>query len=108
MNLDNLSILNNPSILKKIKYKEIKLSFIIIFFNLNDSILLIWTIIFLYIECNWNAYKLAIYFSCYNFIFSFLNYIFTRRIINKLSKSHRKNISFEMKIYLIILLIFSM
>ena len=108
LNLDNLSILNNPSILKKIKFKEIKLSFIIIFFNLNDSILLIWTIIFLYIECNWNAYKFAIYFSCYNFIFYFLNYIFTRRIINKLSKSHRKIISFEMKIYLIILLIFSM
>ena len=99
------SSLHNLSNLFKIINKELKFSFILIFLNLNDSILFIWLIIFLYIEFYWNCFKFAFFFSLYNLCFSVLNYPFTRKLINKSNQSDKKKISLQMKYYLISLII---
>ena len=99
------SSLHNLSNLFKIINKELKFSYILIFLNLNDSLLFIWFIIFLYIEFYWNCFKFAFFFSLYNLCFSVLNYPFTRKLINKSNQSDKKKISLQMKYYLISLII---
>ncbi len=99
------SSLHNLSNLFKIINKELKFSYILIFLNLNDSILFIWLIIFLYIEFYWNCFKFAFFFSLYNLCFSVLNYPFTRKLVNKSNQSDKKKISLQMKYYLISLII---
>ena len=99
------SSLHNLSNLFKIINKELKFSYILIFLNLNDSLLFIWFIIFLYIEFYWNCFKFALFFSLYNLCFSVLNYPFTRKLINKSNQSDKKKISLQMKYYLISLII---
>ena len=99
------SSLHSLSNLFKIINKELKFSYILIFLNLNDSILFIWFIIFLYIEFYWNCFKFAFFFSLYNLCFSVLNYPFTRKLINKSNQSDKKKISLQMKYYLISLII---
>ena len=82
-----------------------KFSYILIFLNLNDSIIFIWFLIFLYIDLYWNCFKFALFFSLYNLCFSILNYPFTRKLINKSNQSNKKQIFFKMEYYLISLLI---
>ena len=106
-NFNNLNYFDssNSSNSFKIINKELKFSYILIFLNINDSILFIWFIIFLYIELYWNSFKFAFFFSLYNFCFSVLNYPLTRKLINKSNQSNKKQIFFKMEYYLISLLI---
>ena len=99
------SSLQNQSNIFKIINKELKFSYILIFLNLNDSIIFIWFLIFLYIDLYWNCFKFALFFSLYNLCFSILNYPFTRKLINKSNQSNKKQISSQMKYYLLTLIV---
>ena len=110
LNLENAKMIFSQNINNKdfIKNKELKFSFIFTLLNIHDSILLIWIIIFLYIELNWNPIKFGIYFSIYHFSFSILNYPLTKKLVNKSIQNDKNKILYYMKLYLIILIILSL
>ena len=110
LNLENAKMIFSQNINNKdfIKNKELKFSFIFTLLNIHDSILLIWIIIFLYIELNWNPIKFGIYFSIYHFSFSILNYPLTKKLVNKSIQNDKNKILYHTKLYLIILIILSL
>jgi hypothetical protein len=68
---------------KELSYKELKFTFIYILLNVNDTILFIWIIMFLYNKFNSNSLNVSFYFVLYNVLFSSLNYPLTRRLMKK-------------------------
>ena len=68
---------------KELSYKELKFTFIYILLNVNDTILFIWIIMFLYNKFNSNSLNVSFYFVLYNLLFSSLNYPLTRRLMKK-------------------------
>ena len=89
-------------------YKELKYCFIFILLNINDSLLLIWVILIMYIQFNLEGIKIGISFCLYNLLFSLINYPLTKTLMNKISQSTRNLISNKMIIHLIILIIFAL
>ncbi len=88
---------------KELSYKELKFTFIYILLNVNDTILFIWIIMFLYNIFNSNSLNISFYFVLYNLLFSSLNYPLTRRLMKK--QFSIEIISNKMIFHLILLII---
>ena len=106
--IENIQISKNNNDNNNQVYKELKYCFIFILLNINDSILLIWVIMIMYIQFNLKEIKIGISFCLYNLLFSLINYPFTKKLMNKFSQSTRNIISNKMIFHLIILIIFTL
>ena len=105
--LDNIQISKKNNNINQV-YKELKYCFIFILLNINDSILLIWVIMIIYIQFNLDQIKIGTYFCLYNLLFSLINYPLTKKLMNKILQSTRNIISNKMIFHLIILIIFTL